>query len=535
MPAPAPTAGPRRRSLWQYLWPFGGFGGGNAYASTDGRRPESKEFRVTSGTSSQTLVPSLDQLIAQGRDLDRSHPKAKALVEGYRADVIGTGIGIQPRTGDAALDSALLSAFELWAERAGILGETLYELQGQAAGDIFLAGASLWRWISVPGEAGVPLRLAALEVEWLSPEPVGPITPGCDFIRGIDIDTLGRPRAYHLRNPETQQTEHVAASQIIHCYIRRRARQVHGEPEAASLLIRLWQDNEIVSTELRAAKNNSNIAGILKTPDADLTADNDSTERRHAALQIAPGQIQTIGQDEDFITVENKRLSAGIGDFRHTIDGDLAAGAGVSRQWLDRDSSRANYSSMREDGLRDQRRLAPARLCLGRHLAGRVYETIAPFLFLSLGRILPSDPATRARLLRYEQRPDQPPYVDPLKDAQALAYQLEKDLITEDEVHAARGRSADDMRKARLAERQMADAAQVERIKQLDKIVKASGVEGLHWSHLVTLGGANTAPGAYLQGAQPQPQPEAPRHHLTLERDAAGRLIGLRPALASDD
>jgi capsid protein len=332
-----------------------------------------------------------------------------------------------------------------------------------------------------------PLRLVPLEVEWLAEDPQAKIPAGHTFVRGIELDALGRPVRYHLRHPESGAPEVVPGPDIIHCFLRRRARQVHGEPEIASLVLRLWQDDEIVITELNAARNTAGITVALKTPDADLTDPNDSERKRRAALNLKPGSIPAIALDEELVPVENKRLTAGLQQFRTALDGDLAAGGGISRQWLDRDSARANYSSMREDQLRDGRRLAPARLALGRHLAGAVYERVAPLLFLGLGRILPSDRATRARLLRYELRPDQPPYVDPLKDAQAQAYQLDHDLITAEEIHAARGRSADQVAARRLAERQAADAARAARIAAAHEQAEALGIPGVTWRDLLGL------------------------------------------------
>jgi hypothetical protein len=77
-------------------------------------------------------------------------PVYRGLVEGRKAELVGTGIGIEPMTGDKGLDKVLR---DLWNEQAsdlGHLGESLWELQRIASGEIDAGGSVLWRGLVLP-------------------------------------------------------------------------------------------------------------------------------------------------------------------------------------------------------------------------------------------------------------------------------------------------------------------------------------------------------------------------------------------------
>jgi lambda family phage portal protein len=521
------------------------------YASTDPRNAEFRDgWSPAPSPDDEAIADVLPDLVAQCRDLDRRCAKGRGIIDGIRADVVGSGIGIEPLVPTMAeLVRVLRDGFNAWAESAMVNGDSLWTAQWTAAGDVATAGAFLWRWVAVEDPVGIPLRLLPLEAEWLSPDPLRP-TPPERFCMGCEFDELGRVVAWHLRNPATLAGEIVPAADIIHGTIPRRARQHHGDPILAPLILRLLQDDKLVVTELRAAVNTSNVAGVIETEDVDLALGGPagataapspgappSTAMRQAR-RLSPGAVLALRPGEKWETVENKRPAQGIAPFRSSLDGDLAAGAGVSRQWIDRDSSRANYSSMREDNLRTARVVGPIQAALGRKMASAVYVRLVPYLLLQAGKRWPSSPVERAALLRHELRPDRIAYVDPAKESAADVYQIEHNLTTLEEVLASKGRDLSTVLAKRAAEMEAIDKLAVERVRRLDALAKASGVEGLTWSHLVTLAGASSAPGAYLAAAapaQPAADPAAAREFegLRLVRDAAGDLVAVEPIAAA--
>ena len=496
------------------------------YASTD---PKNAEFRdgwqPAESPDDTALGDVLHDLTADSRDLDRRCAKARAIVDGFTADTVGSGIGIEPVLVPALarLVSILRDGFNAWAEHAGVNGDSLWSMQWTAAHDVATSGAFLWRWVAVDDPTGIPLRLMPLEVEWLSPDPLRDGVDASRFCMGCEWDALGRISNWHLVNPATGVGEIVPAADIIHGISPRRARQHHGDPILAPLILRLLQDDKLVVTELKAAVNTSNVAGVIETNDPDLLMGGPAgavspapnpgappTAALRQARRLSPGTVLSLGIGEKWNTVENKRPAQGIAPFRASLDGDLAGGAGVSRQWIDRDSSRANYSSMREDNQRTARLNGPIQSALGRKMAGAVYQRLVPYLLIQAGEKWPTSAHERAALLRYDLRPDRIAYVDPMKDGEAAAFLIANNFKTLEETLAEQGRDLDTVLTKRAAEQAKIDAFAVARIASIEKLAQASGVPGLRWFHLVTLPGAGTAPGAFMQGAATPAAPAAP-------------------------
>ena len=88
------------------------------------------------------------------------------------------------------------------------------------------------------------------------------------------------------------------------------------------------------------------------------------------------------------------------------------------------------------------------------------------------------------------------------KDASSDAQELRNGTTT---LQAILGPDWRRVQQQRLHEQLTEDALNVQRILELHKAVQASGIPDLHWSHLATLPGSVSAPGAYLGAAAPAP------------------------------
>lgn len=501
-----------------------------SYASTDPQRLFLEGLNVLNATADQALAYNLTKLIAQCRQLERNNATARAIIEGWKADVIGTGIGVEPDTGDTDLNNRIRPLWNAWCECATPDGRTLWELQAQALSECCTAGALLWREVSLPSRLSsgqLPICFAALEVEWLTTYPLGPVGSGSSFVRGIELDPWGRPLNYHIMDYNQMNTlgigtgyggpgEVVPAGQIIHGYEQRRPRQSHGEPLLAPAIERLYQTGRLVDTELKAANNTSAIAvAITSEYQPDITAPNIAAAQNAANFSLgaasAPvndipaGSLVRLFPGEDVKTIQNNRPSQLIKDFRGMLRGDEAAATRSSQQWLDRDSSRANYSSMRMDELLTERVRGPVQNILGRFVASQPYERVLPWILLKLGVQIPANVEARARMFSHKLMPDRPKYVDPTKDGQAAVYLIDHGLSTKQEEAANRGRDYEKIRERLQIEQVEQDADTVNRIASLQKAInqakKKDPTLNVNWSQIMAIGGAATAPGAFLEGS----------------------------------
>lgn len=374
--------------------------------------------RPTTAIDLAVTTPYLRNLC---RNYERNNAWARAATEGLVANVIGSGIGLEPDTGDPDVDHKIREQWVDYIRDCFVDGTDLYEGQRFGFRDIVVGGECLWRLI-VDNERSkdgrIPLCIVPLEPEWFgdSGQTVVGMTEG--YVGGIKLDQYGRPVSYSLTAPSGKHEE-IPAKFIIHAFEKRRALQVRGEPWFAPIVTTLRQEKDLVMSELEAAKNTAGFAAAITThggtpPDID--------ERGEKTRDISLGAVLELSQGEDIKLLSHTRPSQQIKPFLEMLKGDMAGALRLGRRWIDRDISNANYTSMRADMLDNDRLLGPVREWCGHQLAGRLYKAVLPYLAIKAGVELP-----RAT---YRLTPDGQPYVDPQKDAEAAALAISYGLST---------------------------------------------------------------------------------------------------------
>lgn len=416
-----------------------------AYNSTDLKRKLLDGWRLQKTTSNQALAVNLQTLIDQSRQLERTSPIARGVVEGLKADIVGTGIDVEPDTGDETLNKRIREEWLAWAECAGVDGSPLWEIQLMGVAEWVTAGSTLHRYLILPDRiaAGhLPLAILPLEPEWLASMPVEPVPAGLTFVTGKLIDKLGRVVAYDLQDPNLAaygfgiNGERVPANQICHGYERRRAFQAHGEPVLAPVIERTKQADDLIAIELTAAKATAAPA-IAIMSDADPAY---STDAGESVTDIPAGATVRLAPGEKIESVQNNRPSQLIAAFIGAMVGSISAATRVSRKWVTKDYSGATYMNCRMEQLDSTRQQRPTQQWMGRHLASAPYERVLPWILLRLGVPMPTDPVARRKMFAHKILADLPEYVDPLKDGEAAIQNINGNLSTLQEECAKRGR-----------------------------------------------------------------------------------------------
>lgn len=460
-----------------------------AYPSADIQRQVLEGWRTKTLTANQALSADLTTLVAQGRQLDRANPVARGAIEGRKAELVGTGIAVDPATGDPALDALLRTGFQEWSADCGVCGESLWTLQRMASGECDAAGAFLWRLVVIPDRLAqglLPCAILPLEVEWLSEMAVEAVAAGNEFVRGVEIDKWGRPVAYHLRNPDTVgfgKGERVPAAEIIDGHERRRARQALGEPRLAPLIERSYQDDQLVISELKSARNASGVCGVVN--------DDELSKIAGEQTSIQPGSIAYLPRDAKMESFQLTRPAQSVSDFRGTIRGDLAAGASISRVWLDRDGAAYNFANSRFDQIRTQMMVRPAQDWFGTAVASKVYHFALPWLMLAAGKPWPSDISAQRRLRRHRLVPDVPPELDEKSSVQAFRDGNSQRVTSRSDYLGSRGKDPVEVAAAIAAEHAADDQETIRRIQAAQALCDAANAENpalnLHWSQVVRL------------------------------------------------
>lgn len=411
------------------------------YQVLDPRRkilPRGLYWRSVSANELATM--SLPQLRALCRKLERDNPTARAAVEGFVAQVVGTGIALEPDHGDETINDRIRTVWRDLIRGCDVSGKrSIYDIQTQSCREWFVAGEFLWRTPVLQERAAqglCPLVIQCLECEWIAPIVPAPPADGITMVAGIELNRWAIPVAYNLQNPETafgQQIERVPASEIVHEFERRRSLQARGEPVLAPVVERIWQEGDLVDAELRSAVNCAALAIVVTS--AGGPGPVDTTQQgtvEDPAQQIGVGSIARLPLGDKVEAFQHNRPSQPIVQFRDTIRGDIAAGCRIPKTYLDKDYSKANYSSMRAAMLDNERLIAPVREWFGHSTIGAYYLRCLPYLCLMAGVKMP-------KRIHYRLIPDVMPYVDPYKDIQAAAMAVAGGFTTHEAEIGKRG------------------------------------------------------------------------------------------------
>lgn len=478
-----------------------GFVGGG-YTATDPRRKLLGQNSWNQNkASANTLLSAAGPLLrSHCRNLERNNPTARAGVEAVTGLVIGTGIALEPDTGDDGLNRQVRDLFNAWMAKVGIDGADIYQMQSRAMREVVVAGEALWRIVpdpnAKPGDP-FPIRVLALESEWLSDtEAMAPVN-GCTMAAGVALDRWGQPVFYYLQPPEYGKPEQVPAKSIIHIFERRRPLQCRGEPWFAPIIETLMNERDLVDAELYAAKQTAAMALVITSEQHDAPDTTEDGTADDPAQAVRLGGVARLLPGEDIKAFGHTRPSQQIAPFRQMLRGDIAAALRIPQRFLDRDVSRANYTSMRCDMLDTERLLAPVREFMGHQTIGALYRLAAPMLSAIVGR--PIDPA------KYRLLPDAQPYIDPQKDVAAAALAIASKLSTKESEISKRGGDWRQVEQQAALEAVETAKMEISRLVEIQKMVNAANAAApglnLNWAQVATLNGAATSPTAFLAAA----------------------------------
>lgn len=492
-------------------WTAASIGAGSGYNFNNAsRKVLSRARQPGSRTANELGLSEMTPGRDYARHLERNHPTARAGADASTALVVGMGIALEPDQQEWTPEQTaqVREDWAAWCECATVDGRSLYELQAQGWRETFIAGELIWRWVMPPEAGEIPLKLMPLESEWLDNTSGGIYSANADGtakVGPITVDRYGRPISYDLRSPEmaaTSLVETVPATSIIHVFEPRRSMQTRGESWLVPVVETMQQERDLVDTELAAAVNTASIGVVVTSAYQNGldTTEEGTTEDPAQSLKI--GGVARLFPGDDVKSFGNTRPSQQIMPFRAGLRGDMAAAMRVPQRFLDRDISRVgSYSAMRGDNQDEERLMGPVREWYGHRTAGRCYRDILPFICAKRGIPLP-------KRIRYTLLPDGQPYVNPVEDIASANAAINSGLSTKQAEVAKRGGDWRQVEAQNVREKSAAALASIQQIKEIQTACDASGVPGLTWSHIMTLAGASSAPGAYLAASVSAPAAE---------------------------
>ena len=207
-----------------------------------GRRVQG--WLASGGSGNAELAGGFERVRNRARDLVMNNPYAAKAVRSLAAHVVGSGITPRPALGDAAVKRRIRADWDGFAEACDYDGVTdLYGLQAQVVRTMVESGEALVRlhWSEPQPGSPIPIRLQALEPDYLDASRTETLADGGVIIMGVELGPDRRRRAYwlHDRHPGDQltglyddgfQSRRVDAGHVLHVFDRQRAGRLTRRP-----------------------------------------------------------------------------------------------------------------------------------------------------------------------------------------------------------------------------------------------------------------------------------------------------------------
>lgn len=423
----------------------------SAYEGASSKRRMAGKGTTLSGPNGP-IERSLPMLVARSHNAIRNNPYAASAKEKYVSNLVGTGI--KPQWGDPAVQAL----WDRWVKECDADGrDDFYGLQALAAGSQFEAGEALGRVRFRRRSDGlsVPLQLQVIEAEHLDPG-YSQAFGGRLIKMGIEFNGIGQRSAYWLwrHHPQEQLTSEintrvpVPAERIVHMYRRLRPGQLRGVPELTSVIVRLYEIDEMQDATL-ARQKLAQLFGVFVKRKTGADAEDDGPTfgtlvtmpgETEQLDEFTPGGIHYLEDDED---VQFSNPPDIQGQYTEWLRSELlavAAGAGITYEQLTGDLKGVNYSSIRAGLLEFRRRVEALQAMLivhqwCRRIAAQWLDTAVTSGAISL----PDYWANRATYLAIDWIAPKWAWVDPLKEVTADLLEVRAGFKPRSEAAGERG------------------------------------------------------------------------------------------------
>ncbi len=399
---------------------------------------------------------SLPILQARSHYAIRNNAYAASAKEKYVSNLVGTGI--KPQWGNPIIQAL----WDQWVEESDADGvDNFYGQQALAAGAQFEAGEVLgrFRYRRTSDGLSAPLQLQVVESEHLDPA-YSQAFGGRTIKMGIEFNGIGQRTAYHLwrYHPNEQLTAAynervpVPADNIIHMYRRTRPGQLRGVPELTSVIVRLYEIDEMQDATLARQKLAQLFGAFVKRktnqdPEEDGPAFGELVKKPgevEPLEEFTPGGVHYLEDDEEVTFSTPPDIQGQYTEWLRTELLAVGAGAGLTYEQMTGDLKGVNYSSIRAGLLEFRRRAEMLQASLMVHQwCRRVAAKWLDVAVTSGALLIPGYWQRRKELLAIDWIAPKWSWVDPLKEVTADLLEVRAGFAPRSEKAGERGWSLD--------------------------------------------------------------------------------------------
>lgn len=428
-----------------------------------------RKKRTDKRSPDATVQPAAEALRVQARHLEQNYDVARGALDILVANTVGTGIRPEPQIrtvgGDLATDlnMALLALWRDWIKTPEVTRDfDYYGAQRIVARSMFRDGEAFSQVLtgnirSLDHGTRVPLSLELMEADMV---PLAYDDQSKTIVQGVQKNTWGQPRNYFVYKDHPggnqvslrQDLKRIPAERMIHVKLVDRIRQTRGISVFASVIGRFDDIKEIDETERVAARVAAAMTGYIKKGMPDMYIqpgtgnDPNATQDEYRELEFHPGMIfDDLQQGEDIGTIQANRPNNALIPFRDSQLRSGAAGIGVGASSLSKNYN-GTYSAQRQELVEQYGHYAILSGYFAQRFAHPVWESFVS-MALASGQLEVSadiDPDTL-----YDADHSRPvmPWVDPVKEMNAIEKELKLGIASRSGVIRRRGGNPDEIRK----------------------------------------------------------------------------------------
>lgn len=365
-----------------------------------------------------------------------NNPHAAAGVEAMTTGLVGAGITPASRHPDPAARETIGEFFMRWTEQADADGITdWFGLQAQIAQALVVDGEAFVRLEYTPRG----LKLRQIPAEMVDESLTRELGGGARIVGGIEFSASGERIAYWVRPfvptdifATAREPVRIPADEMVHIFRPMGAGQVRGISWLAPVLLKLGELDQLSDALTVGAKVSSMHAGFLidlNNMSGELPFDGDQAG---SILEsgLEPGTLKVLPAGTD-IRFNSPQAAVQTVEFLSAELRAVASGLGVPVHLLTGDVTQANYSSLRAAMVAFRQRLERwQNHILIPQLCRPIWEKAITYGVMSGAIDAPDFERNPADWLRAEFFPPRQPWVDPLKDAQAVREMLDSKLMS---------------------------------------------------------------------------------------------------------
>lgn len=340
-----------------------------SYQSAIANRLRSDWILGASESADSQLLPVLDVLRNQSRELRRNNGIISGILNTFTTHIVGHGISYYPQLNEkylgltkeqkTDLEYRIKKIWKAHSKHLDLTGRLHFrEIQHLIIrkiledGEIFLIRHYRERPYA-------PLGLCFEIVEADRVETPPDVSANKDIRRGIELNKDGEPVKYYILKTHPgdsfgkQEFVPIPARDekgnplVFHLYWQLRPGQTRGEPWFTPILNLMYDLSRYREAEIVAARIAACFAAFIKSENAPFYQARAEEENSQRVEQLYPGMIEYLRPGEDVVVADPKRPNPNLDKFVEQILREIGASLGLPYELVMKDFSKTNYSSAR--------------------------------------------------------------------------------------------------------------------------------------------------------------------------------------------